>query len=398
MAGRRPGGVDIAIQMVVAFWYMGLSDGAVVAATGSDKMRAGELRLLQQPKLALTASDKSDRRDQDLANSARHAAEVLVDRQQSPGYWLTNFTKTTQYEYPRQEMNTFLSAIMIDILAPVAEQAGLTGILGRARDFLATQIEADGLVRYHGRPGTQTIGTCPITPDADDTALVWRVAPGERRELRATAIATLSRFRTADGLYRTWLAPRDRYVCVDASGKDPNPPDIAIQMHVLMLLAQADPPAARGLCEALQKRSADEDIWVYYKMAPPIVILRMMDLRRTGCPLELPQALLQSTVPGQEIWIEATQLLKRTESTKDRDAAYTETTELLLTLANDDFSLLARAPPFIYHNDLTASVRRFYWSEELGYALWLRLYYENERARLRLQCGGSDARHGCVEP
>jgi hypothetical protein len=31
-------------------------------------------------------------------------------------------------------------------------------------------------------------------------------------------------------------------------------------------------------------------------------------------------------------------------------------------------------PPLLYHNDLSASVKRFYWSEDVGYALWLRLY------------------------
>jgi hypothetical protein len=27
----------------------------------------------------------------------------------------------------------------------------------------------------------------------------------------------------------------------------------------------------------------------------------------------------------------------------------------------------------LYHNDLTATVPRYYWSEDVGYALWLRL-------------------------
>jgi hypothetical protein len=59
--------------------------------------------------------------------------------------------------------------------------------------------------------------------------------------------------------------------------------------------------------------------------------------------------------------------------------------------------LLARTPPLLYHNDLTASVHRFYWSEELGYALWLRLYFENERARSRLLCREGDAKQECAE-
>ena len=386
-------GVGVAMPVVVAFLFAGVSDGAVARGQGPDTMRARETQLLQLRRLAAAASDKTGSRDRELASAAREAAKMLVDHQQSAGYWLTSFTDTTRYEHPRQEINTFLSAIMIDVITPVAAQAGLAGTLQRARDFLATQIEDNGLVRYKGK-----IGNCTITPDADDTALVWRVAPGKQTELLATAIGTLSQFRTADGLYRTWLAPRDQFVCLDASGTDPNPPDIGIQMHVLMLLAQADPPAARALCEALQKRSGDEDIWVYYKKAPPIVILRMLDLRRIGCPLELPQALLQTTVPGQEVWIEATHLLQQMDNTKDRDTVYAETAALLHKLASDGFSLLTRAPPFIYHNDLTASLRRFYWSEELGYALWIRLYYENERARLRLQCSGGDAKQGCVEP
>ena len=118
----------------------------------------------------------------------------------------------------------------------------------------------------------------------------------------------------------------------------------------------------------------DDAIWVYYKMAPPLLILRRPDLRKAGCSLPLPAPRLQTTVPGQEIWIAAAELLRRIETVEGRDAAYTETTALLHKLAAEEFSLLARAPPLLYHNDLSASVRRFYWSEEFGYALWLRLY------------------------
>jgi hypothetical protein len=83
------------------------------------------------------------------------------------------------------------------------------------------------------------------------------------------------------------------------------------------------------------------------------------------------------------------------DSAEDRYATYQRTTELLRKLAADDFSLIARAPPLLYHNDLTASVRRFYWSEDLGYALWLRLYFESERAQSRLPCREIGAGHEC---
>ena len=47
---------------------------------------------------------------------------------------------------------------------------------------------------------------------------------------------------------------------------------------------------------------------------------------------------------------------------------------LLMRIGSDDFAQLRRSPPLLYHNDLSATVRRFYWSEDFGYALWLRLY------------------------
>jgi hypothetical protein len=351
---------------------------------------------LKQRRFTLTADNEADRRDRELANAARVAAKRLAESQQSAGYWLTSFTDTARFEHPRQEMNTFVNAIMIDVAAPVAQAFGLAGVLGRARDFLANQIEAGGLVRYHGRPDAPSIGSlgCAITPDTDDTALVWRVAPGKDSELLPPALATLGRFRTPDGLYRTWLAPLDRYQCIDP-GKDPNPADIVIQMHVLMLLAQADPPAARALCDVLRKRSGDADIWVYYAMTPPLAILRLPDLRKAGCPLQVPPERLQTDVAGQDIWVEVVQLLRQTDGGEDRTAAQTRAANLLAKLAEGEFARVKETPPLLYHNDLTASVRRFYWSEDVGYALWLRLYFESERSRRRCQEGNAD--HECAE-
>ena len=42
--------------------------------------------------------------------------------------------------------------------------------------------------------------------------------------------------------------------------------------------------------------------------------------------------------------------------------------------AANDFALLRSAPPLVFHNDLSATVPRYYWSVDAGYALWLRLY------------------------
>jgi hypothetical protein len=336
----------------------------------------GDVRLLRERTFELPGGEAADPVERFLEHAARLAAERIAQGQQAPGYWLTSFTNGSRFEKPQPELNTYLNAIMLDVAGPIAPAAQMEPMLHKARNFLASQIEADGLVRYHGRPDAPTIGVlgCAITPDSDDTALVWRVAPSERREQLPTALKTLRQFRTGDGLYRTWLARRADYQCLDP-GADPNPADIGIQMHVYLLLAERDPAAARGLCEALMRRSDDSRIWVYYTGAPPVVILRLADLRRAGCPLEVPASRLQSDVPGQDMWVQAASLVQQMESGTRGPAEKAAAAELLRRIAANDFSALASDPPLLYHNDATATVQRHYWSQDLGYALWLRLYY-----------------------
>jgi hypothetical protein len=322
------------------------------------------------------------RTPEDLGESFKKAAAQIRAHQQAPGYWLTAYTSATRFQDPKQEMNTFLTSLLIDLLDPLATRANLGDSLQRARQHLTEQIEADGLVRYHGRPDAPNLSKlgCVISPDADDTALVWRIAPASA----PTPLAVLEKYRTSEGLYRTWLAAREAYQCIDP-GKDPNPTDIAIQMHVLQLLAKQQPPAARALCGALRQAVDQDRIWVYYRLAPLIPILRLNDLQRAGCTLELPESRMHTSVPGQEVWVSLVRLLQRLGRTASRggvlaDAAQIkEIDSVLRQLARDDFALLRRSPPLLYHNDLTATTSRYYWSEDVGYALWLKLAYVHEQ-------------------
>jgi hypothetical protein len=311
----------------------------------------------------------------DLDAAFRTAAARLRAHQQGPGYWLTAYTSAARFQEPRQEMNTYLTALLVDLLDPLAATGGLGDSLQRARRHLTGQIEAGGLVRYHGLPDAPGIGTlgCAITPDADDTALVWRLAPDLDRRRLPAALAAINKYRTHEGLYRTWLAPREAYQCLDP-GSDPDPTDVTIQMHVLLLLAKVQPPAGRALCAALRPVVDQDRVWVYYRMAPLVPILRLTDLRRAGCALELPEPRLRTPVPGQEIWVSLVRLLGG-PTADAADAAKIQA--VLRQLAKDDFALLRKNPPLLYHNDLTATTPRYYWSEDVGYALWLRLADEH---------------------
>ena len=111
-------------------------------------------------------------------------AALLLREHQSRGRLLAHFAYDgLRYEAPQQEMNTFLTSMLVDLLSPVARQRSLDDVVERARRHLAAQIESNGLVRYHGLPDGPTIGKlgCAITPDADDTALAWRIAGPRRR-------------------------------------------------------------------------------------------------------------------------------------------------------------------------------------------------------------------------
>jgi hypothetical protein len=193
--------------------------------------------------------------------------------------------------------------------------------------------------------------------------------------LRA-ALGTIDRYRTPDGLYRTWLAPREAYQCLDP-GNDPNPADIAIQMHLLQLLSEVRPAAGRALCASLQPVVDADRVWVYYRKAPLVPILRLPDLHRRGCMLELPESRMHTDVPDQQIWTSVARLLAAPPSAPG-GSSHDEMLirAVLRELARDDFALVRMNPPLFYHNDLTATVPRYYWSEDLGYALWLRLHAE----------------------
>jgi hypothetical protein len=339
-----------------------------------------------EPAQAGTADDRERRRPDDaLASSAQLAVGLIHRRQQADGYWFTSHTTGTRFEQPVQEMNTYVTALMVDLLGSGAKPVVLSGSLERARHHLRSQIESNGLVRYHGKPGGRAMsenGMCTITPDADDTALVWRLAPGAE-SLRPAALETLRRYRTAEGLYRTWLSPQTEYSCLNP-GADPNPPDVGIQMHLLMWLAQVDPPAARSLCTALRNTIDQERLWVYYQKAPLVPVMRQAELKAADCDVPLPSR-SQTATEGQDIWLAAGQMLQRLEAGKDQAPTPAQVGHLLQALSQDDFSPVRQNPPLLYHNDLTASVKRFYWSEDVGYAIWLRLYLES--ARLGLLAG-----------
>ncbi len=375
-------GAHIAIWRATAD-TRGVSPGERVLQLGVFIGPGNDLRIVHEQRVNVIAPQPSEKTalqpgalEPGLEALAARSASLLRERQSAPGYWLTSFTQDLHYEAPHQEMNTYLTSMLVDVLSPVAPQRSLSDVLDRARLHLSAQIESNGLVRYHGLPDAPTIKTlgAVITPDADDTALVWRIAgPGASDPRERTMLEVLTRYRDTRGLYRTWLAPQNEYQSIDP-GRDPNPADVAIQMHVYLMLRELDPTAGRNLCVSLQRSFSGRNIWVYYDKAPLVPYLRAAELRQLGCPVPLPTDRLGHSVAGQEIWNEAARRLVEINISPKDASARQAIRDLLARIGSDEFAQVRRNPPLLYHNDLSASVKRFYWSEDFGYALWLRLY------------------------
>jgi hypothetical protein len=320
----------------------------------------------------------------DLGRAFARAAETIRRHQSPAGYWKTPVTPGPLFQSPTSELNVFTPAVIVDLLDPVSRETGLTDVIARARGYLRRQIEATGLVRYHGAPGTIDPAQrgCELPSDADDTALLWRIAPRPEKRLMSAARHEIERYRTDDGLYRTWLADEGTHRCFYSryAGSEPNPPDVAVEMHVYLFLAGHDPAAAGRLCEALRRRMDDDRIWVWYSVAPLLPVLRETDLARKGCSLRVPESRVERAVPGQAPYLTQARLLKSLLVNEGRPAPSPEPyLRALRETAKGGFAIVSSTPPLLYHNNLSASPPHYHWSEEFGYALWLRLYVETAR-------------------
>ncbi len=317
------------------------------------------------------------------------ASLALRTDQDAEGIWIAYATPEPVFRAPvTPHAGVFLPALIIDVLDPVAVETGLGDVLERGRRFLRAQVEENGLVRYLGKrgfPGQPHMPAepgCETPPDIDDTSMTWRIAPPGDQSLMPSVLRAIERQKTPDGLYGTWLSDPAAHRCFHEKyrGRHVNPPDAGALMHLYLLLVQRDPESARQLCAALQSRIGDEDVWVWYTVAPVLPIVREADLAKAGCPIRVPDERIRHAVPGQEPYVRLGLALR--DLLLDRESRpIGPAIEILGSLAEDGFARVKSNPLVIYNNDPTwpASEAGIYWSADLAYALWLRTYVEAAR-------------------
>jgi hypothetical protein len=321
-----------------------------------------------QPKQA-----KSQEALSEIPRSAlTYAIDKIRSQQHKEGYWISFATQSPDFANPDQEVNVWVPAMMIEVLEPVAEEIGLQDTLESARDYLKAQYESTGVVRYYGK-GSK------ILPDSDDTTLLWRIAPRSNNiEEINNVLDILEQYRSAEGLYRTWLSPGGR-PGHPAEGDDPNSVVMGAQPHIYLFLTRYAPAKADSLCRAMAKHISNPRLWPFYGRAPWYYLLREADLYQAGCSLERPETILNSYLPGQELYMKQIQLMRHLSLNQAPINLRDDTIQILTQIAKNNFEVIKQTPLLLYHANQFSSVSRFYWSEVLVYALWIRLYVEASR-------------------
>lgn len=294
------------------------------------------------------------------------ARQIVLDAPASDGAIKTCYTFARNPANPRHQVDVWHPAILLAILDPAAEAAGLGAWAARERAYLRDQIETNGLVRYHGRKST-------IVPDVDDTALVWLTAAPDDPALARQVIAAMQAFRTPEGFYRTWMN-EGGIPGHPNEGLDPNPADFGINIHLYLFFSRYAPEAARELCEVLRAHVQDRRFYPYGRLAIPFYYLREIAVRASGCDLPTAESVFDTSTPGQAVYTEASRLIRDLALGPRPPRA--DVLRVLETLSQDNFRHAREAPALIYHADLTAPQARYYWSTEVAAALWMRLYAE----------------------
>ena len=275
-------------------------------------------------------------------------------------------------------MNTYLTSLLVDLLAPVARKrrprrcAGARPATSRGAD---REQRTGALPRVAGRARDRHVGMRDhARRGRHGTGVEDRREGRERPAVAANAADARSVSRRAGPVPH--LARPAREVPVPGPRTRPEPDRPRHPDARLPDAARARSGRRRGTSARRSgARQATTTSMVYYAKAPLVPYLRSAELRQARVPDCAPRGAAGATRPG-------TGALERAGATAradicvaaGRERAAGDRSTCSRASAATTSPCFAATPPLLYHNDLSATVSRFYWSEDAGYALWLRLY------------------------
>ncbi|NOR87090.1 MAG: hypothetical protein GQ527_05725 [Bacteroidales bacterium] len=303
-----------------------------------------------------------------LDNYSSHAFHKIKQSQKNNGEWLTLYNFDTIPTKFREDKNPWLNFIIIDLLKPISSEYNFETIIPKSQKYISYSFnKSNGLLKFHN--------DSRVPEDSDDTALFWISHPDADTNLIPLAISTIKDFKSKNGLYHIWL-DTNGIIKHPQVGRNPSPTDILSNIHVLLLFKQYAPKLVSDLCASLKRNINQVEYWTYNERSPWLYYIRELDLVKNGCLLNtnIPREI--KNLNSQETYTKMSKLIRDLALKHGGEKTRNKAQKILLEVANNDFEYIKITPLLMYHNDLTAKNPAYFWSYDIPYALWLRLYYE----------------------
>lgn len=310
----------------------------------------------------------------EFGKKANYVKELLAQRQNKKGTWNTYVNFDTVPENLRKDNNFFVGMLIADLLQSYSEDQKIDSLINNTLNLSFCNINPEnGFLKYYNRYED-------MPEDTDDTGLFWYLATSVDSGFVRLVIDSLQKYKTENGLYYEWLR-KGGISHMPQTGTNPETVEIIPNIHVFLFLSKYDTCLSKELCKALQAEDvvSDPEYWVYYYRTPWLFYIRQADMINNNCILK---GNLPSEIKGpvsQKYYEKMSKLIRDISLGDTASKTRKEAVDVLNVLSIKRFEYIENNPMLIYHSDLTSRGPAHFWSYDLPYALWLRLYHEYDK-------------------
>jgi len=307
----------------------------------------------------------------ELAERANLVKKTLIERQDKKGTWSTYVNFDTIPGNFRKDNNFFVGMLIADFLQPYINDKRIDSVINKALMLSYKNINPDnGFLKYYNRYED-------MPEDTDDTGLFWYLARSVDTGFVFKVIDSLQKYKADNGLYLEWLR-KGGVGLMSQAGTIPETVEIIPNIHVYLFLSKYDTLLANELCKVLQTGGivSEPEFWVYYYRAPWLYYIRQADMFCNNCMLKDKFPLEVKNPVSQKYYVKASQLIRDIALGDTCTKTIIEAIEILNVLSFNGFEYIENNPMLIYHSDLTSKAPAHFWSYDVPYALWLRMYHE----------------------
>ncbi|NPD45540.1 MULTISPECIES: hypothetical protein [unclassified Lentimicrobium] len=257
------------------------------------------------------------------------------------------------------------------MIKPLSNEFDVSSLISNVYQYVKPQVDSkSGLLKYYKR-------YVNLPEDLDVTSLFWWTCFDVDSSLIQSVLDTLKQYKSENGLYYTWFR-KDGLKGFPEVGEKNNPLDLISNIHAYLFLYKFAPAEAKELCLSIKSNKIvnNSDYWVFNNRAPWLFYIGQIDMDNCDCGIKSKSTDKIKSIKSQVYYSEMAKLIRELSLNEKNEKAKEKALEMLIALAKEDFKYFTEFPLLMHHNDITAEVNSTFWSWDLPYALWLRLYHE----------------------